>query len=241
MELRRIGCNLDHAKPRAGIRTSPWLSADGLDWTELIQGYPSCVIPRKHILWAQGSTADEVYVMKRGLVRLDHCYSSGKTRCLYIVSSGVTLGESSALFGTAHSYQAAALTSCTVHIVPAPVFRERVSLFSALSDQLLSVAAGKKLVLLRQLTLGSFSRLYTRLCHFISELSEHYGEKTEEGILFALPFTHQELAELFGVTRVAVSQCMGTLLQNHAIERRRGKFLLRDPAVLRNCWSELFQ
>lgn len=64
--MRRIGCNLDLAKPKAGIRTSPWLSADGLDWTELVRGYPSHVIPRKHVLWAQGSTADEVYVITPG-------------------------------------------------------------------------------------------------------------------------------------------------------------------------------
>ena len=95
--------------------------------------------------------------------------------------------------------------------------------------------ARKGQVLARLLAMDSFLDLRARVAQALLSLSEQHGRPEAEGILLTIPFTHQEMADLLGVSRVAVSQCMGELARQGVLTKRKGLVLLRDIAALERC------
>ena len=94
------------------IPLTPWMTASGMDWSELTAGLSPEVLPKGGILYRQGSASDEMFLIVEGRARLECCHSSGKNRAIYIVSDGVTIGEAGAMFGGAHDFQAVAVSRC---------------------------------------------------------------------------------------------------------------------------------
>ena len=188
---------------------SPWLTARGMDWGGLTEGLHPETLPRGTALYQQGAPSDEMFLILEGRVLLECCHASGKKRAIYIVSAGMTIGEAGAMFGGSHDFRAVTVTQCRLFRIPAPVFRRRVEASPALALQVFQVEARKGQVLARVLAMDSFLDLRARVAQALLSLSEQHGRPEPEGILLTIPFTHQEMADLLGVSRVAVSQCMG--------------------------------
>lgn len=214
---------------------SPWLTARGMDWGGLTEGLHPETLPRGTALYQQGAPSDEMFLILEGRVLLECCHASGKKRAIYIVSAGMTIGEAGAMFGGSHDFRAVTVTQCRLFRIPAPVFRRRVEASPALALQVFQVEARKGQVLARLLAMDSFLDLRARVAQALLSLSEQHGRPEPEGILLTIPFTHQEMADLLGVSRVAVSQCMGELVRQGVLTKRKGLVLLRDIAALERC------
>lgn len=214
------------------IPLTPWMTASGMDWSELTAGLSPEVLPKGGILYRQGSASDEMFLIVEGRARLECCHSSGKNRAIYIVSDGVTIGEAGAMFGGAHDFQAVAVSRCTLYRVPAPLFRQRVEASPALAIQVLQIAARKGQILATLLTQDSFLGVQERLAGALLWLAGQYGAPRSEGTLINLRFTHQEMADLLGVSRVSVSQCLQEFTRRELIKKYGRFYLISDPQGL---------
>lgn len=207
---------------------SPWVTAPSLDWSALTNGFQSETVPKGKILYHQGSTPDEMFLIQKGRVLLECCHANGKKRAIYVISTGVPLGESGAMFSRPRDFQALTSTKCQLYRIPAPEFRRRVEASSALAVQLLKIVAQKGHVLAQLVAQSSFLPLPARLAQTLLTLSRQYGRPVPGGILLTIRFTHQEMADLLGVSRVAMTQCLRQFTLGGLIARQDGSLLLQD-------------
>lgn len=210
------------------VPLTPWMTASGMDWSALTAGLSPEVLPKGAMLYRQGSASDEMFLIVEGRVRLECCHSNGKNRTIYTVSEGVIIGEAGAMFGGAHDFQAVAASRCTVYRVPASLFRQRAEASPALAIQVLQIAARKGQILATLLTQDSFLGVQERLSGTLLRLAGQYGVPRAAGTLITLRFTHQELADLLGVSRVSVSQCLQSFIRRGLIKKQGRYYLILD-------------
>lgn len=222
----RSACLRELVPPQVPI--SPWLTACGLDWSELTRDFPPETVPKGTVLYWQGGPADELFLILSGRAQLECCHSDGKKRTIYVISSGVTVGEAGCLFHGTRDYQAITITECQICRVPAPEFRRRVEQSTALAMNVLYIAARKGQILAHLLVSDGFLDLRARLLQTLLYLAEQYGTETPEGVLLSIRFTHQDIADLLGTSRVAISQSFQELARKGFIQKQ-GRFYLLAP------------
>ena len=66
----------------------------------------------------------------------------------------------------------------------------------------------------------------------ILELTETYGEQTEDGINLGIKLSHQEIASLIGSTRETVTVVLGQIQQEGKIKTARRRIVVKDLQAL---------
>lgn len=207
-------------------------------WDELTDGFPMETVPKGTVLYQQGAPADEVIYLHRGQAQLDCCHSSGKKRAIYAIFDGLTLGEDECMFGGVREFRAITTSECVLCRVPAVEFRRRVESSHALAVKLLQVSARKHQVLSRALARESFLSVGERVARYLLAQAEYYGREEGDGVCITARFTHQEVADFVGTSRVAVSRCLRELEKQGLLEKRDRCFFLPDPAALKGWGAE---
>jgi CRP/FNR family transcriptional regulator, cyclic AMP receptor protein len=91
------------------------LPADALEAFDALKN--TLAIPRDTVIFREGQTAREVFVVCEGRVRLTVCSDDGKRLLLRVAESGEVLGLSAALSGTPHEITAQAMEPCQIAMV----------------------------------------------------------------------------------------------------------------------------
>ena len=63
---------------------------------------------------------------------------------------------------------------------------------------------------------------YNRVAHQLVYLAKQFGQKTAAGIKISVPLTHQDIADVLGVTRETVSSSMTRLRKKGLVKNSRG-------------------
>ncbi|MGG1518113.1 Crp/Fnr family transcriptional regulator [Paenibacillus oryzisoli] len=167
------------------------------------------------------STREGLYFVKEGKLRLYKLNDNGKQFTLGILTRGNIFGElNSFSFGTRGVY-IETIESSLLCTMSEPQFerlminRPQLALkfLKALSDRL-----KEREDQLEQLALHGLRK---RLLHLLSTLSAKFGVIHDGYALIDLPLSHQEIANMLGASREAVSGMMSELVKEGVIKTSR--------------------
>ncbi|NJL99616.1 MAG: Crp/Fnr family transcriptional regulator [Synechococcaceae cyanobacterium SM2_3_2] len=69
-------------------------------------------------------------------------------------------------------------------------------------------------------------RIYPRLVHLLIWLANRFGQRLGENFVVSIPFTHHELGELIGTTRVTVTRILQMMERERILHRQDGRVLV---------------
>ena len=202
-------------------------------WTDLTR-LSSHVYPARVELFRQGSPADEVYCLDRGLVKLVRLELDGDELIVDIGFPGSLLGSASATLQRPHPVTATALTECCVRCISADIFRQLLRANAQLSWDLHKIHSEELLdQIVRIAQLGCQSarcRLERLLWRFLSVLQP--DEWNREARL-QLPLRHWEIAQLIAATPPYLCSLLKELEKDGIVRRRKGWLIFPDPLKLK--------
>lgn len=177
-------------------------------------------------------SADCVFVLVEGRVRIYSVTIQGKQAVLALIEPGELFGEMALVGPEAREEHAeAALKSKIVSISRQSV--EEILLKNAgLSLAVTKFIGMRRQRLERRLRNLLFRSNRERLIGLLLELIEQYGRTVREGILIDIRLSHQELAGLIGVTRESVTLALGELQLEHLITTGRKRIVVLNPQKL---------
>ncbi len=172
-------------------------------------------IPKNKLI-LEPEDKDKVYIIKQGQVRLYQLTENGKRMIIGALGPGDIFGN----FGADGEGQnfAEASTDAFICVADRETFFRLVAekpevsarllmrLFDQLSqaqDYLANVASGNVL---------------TKLKFKLADLAKKYGEENGEKVKIAQRFTHEEIADMIGVSRETVTKLLGSLRRRGIIE-----------------------
>ncbi len=182
----------------------------------------------------QDELDERVMVLLKGRVKVSSVDRDGRETILGIRDPGDLLGELGFIDRQPRIASVTALEVVLALAVPAQAFRAHLHRFPRVAGTLLDVVTRR----MRESTLASlsFARADTmgRLASRILELADRYGERTDTGIVTALPISQEELAAWTGASRAGVGQCLQTMRELGWIETQRRRLIVKDQPALRS-------
>ena len=160
-------------------------------------------VEKKQLIFAQGDTADAVFYIQKGKVRLTVVSQIGKEATIAIVSEGTFFGEGSLAGQLQRMGSAVALTDCDILRVEKKVMMDALHREPAFSEMFVAYLLARNIRYEEDLVDQLFNSSEKRLARVLLLLA-HFGK---EGIPeTVVPKISQEtLAEMVGTTRSRVS------------------------------------
>lgn len=205
----------------------------------LSQRAPIKRVPKGTIFYTPEDSAEVLFILKEGRVRLYQLLPDGRTLTLAILEAGAVFGEMVLLGQELHGSFAEALTPCLLCLMSRNDVRALLLGDPRIVLRILEAMGRRLIEAERRLLDLAYRRVPERLALLLAELAartpsrgpaDHAGAQTS---CIELSYTHEELAALVGAYRETVTKALNDLQKHGLIELRRGKVLVFDPEQLR--------
>lgn len=175
-------------------------------------------VKKRQPLYLPGDPSRNVYLLKKGRVKIANTAPSGKEVTFDILEPGEVFGELDAMEDAPRSTSAETLDDALICVIPRKDFDQYLAMHPTVTIKL------TKLIGLRLKKIQSrvedlvFRDVPARLAHLLSELSKTEGVADKQGIRLKVKLTHQEMANLIGCSRETVSTTMGQFRNDGLIQ-----------------------
>jgi CRP/FNR family cyclic AMP-dependent transcriptional regulator len=167
------------------------------------EGRRFVLFPKKHGIFVQGDTADAVFYIQTGKVRLTVVSSDGKEGTIGILGDGQFFGEGALAGQTRRMGSATAMTDCAVLRIDKKAMMRALHREHALSDMFVAYLLARNIRYEEDLVDQLFNSSEKRLARILLLLAHFGKEGKPESVV---PKVSQEtLAEMVGTTRSRVS------------------------------------
>ncbi len=191
-------------------------------------------VKKRQPLYLPGDPSSNVYLLKKGRVKIANTAPSGKEVTFDILEPGEVFGELEVLEDAPRSTSAEALDDALICVIPRKDFDQYLAMHPNVTVKL------TKLIGLRLKKIQSriedlvFRDVPARLAHLLSELSKSDGVAEKQGVRLKVKLTHQEMASLIGCSRETVSATMGQFRDQGLIQMDgRTITILKPDGLLR--------
>lgn len=167
------------------------------------QGRRSLTVPKKQRIFTQGNTADAIFYIQKGKVRLSVVSKVGKEATIAILSEGNFFGEGSLAGQSLRMGSASAMTDCQILRIEKKAMIDALHREHTFSDMFVAYLLARNIRYEEDLVDQMFNSSEKRLARVLLMLA-HFGK---EGVPeTVVPKISQEtLAEMVGTTRSRVS------------------------------------
>jgi CRP/FNR family transcriptional regulator, cyclic AMP receptor protein len=213
---------------------SAWIELPHFGWDTLTaEGAPTVCFRNGQTLFSQGDAVKQVYVVEQGRVRLVLLSAAGHEKHMAIVGTNGMVGECSAFLDGRHSVTAVASSDVVARQVERQQLLRRMECDPLCLRQVLWLVSVKLRILANQNLLLSQATAAQRVIHNLVQLADTYGEVVPGGIAIRIAFTHQEMANIAGLSRVMTSNVLIQLHEQGLIDKVKSHCVILDMQGLR--------
>lgn len=189
-------------------------------------------VKKRQPFYLPGDPSSNVYLLKRGRVKLANTAASGKEVTFDILEPGEVFGELEVLEGLPRETAAEALDDAMICVIRREDFDRYLAMHPNITVKL------TKLIGLRLRRIQSriedlvFRDVPARLAHLLLELGKSDGAQEPRGIRIKAKLTHQEMANLIGCSRETVSATLGQFRDEGLLQLDGRTMTILDPKGL---------
>ncbi|MFA9557709.1 Crp/Fnr family transcriptional regulator [Evansella sp. AB-rgal1] len=186
---------------------NPWLDGLDYDWSLLENQGTIQKFNIDDTIFHQNELGEYLYIIVSGRVRLSLISPNGEEKALAIIGVNGILGECSLNNDLKYATNAITASQVIVQKVKRTTFLSELSKNPNLYTQLLDMITHKYRLLCMQSMELSYLKSMPRVCATFINLAMRYGDKIkDQQIKLTISFTHQEMANLLGITRVTIAK-----------------------------------
>lgn len=219
-------------------RTFPGLSPEA---SRKFESLATCInLPPRSILINEGFTADRIFIVCSGSLKLVASSAGGRTLLLRVAASGEVIGLDA--LSTAAHYRLTAITLCpsTLLSIPRADFLRLMHNSTELSTVTsVAIARDYNAAFLSARRLGHSTSAAGRLASALLDWARmnHLDVPpvhTNLPIAFPMPLTHEELGSMAGVSRETVSRLLAQFRREGLVDQDSQQIVLHHPDQLEN-------
>ena len=184
------------------------------------------------MLFVEGQSAQGVFLLCKGRVKLSMTSSEGKTLILRIVKPGEILGMHATVSDTAFQATAETLEPCQVNFIKRDDFLRLLRDHGDASIHAAQQLSGSYQTACEQVrSLGLSQSAPEKLARFLLEWSAK-GQSSRQGIRVKLTLTHEEIGQIIGTSRETVTRTLGEFKSKHLAELKGSTLVIQNKAAL---------
>ncbi len=183
--------------------------------------------PKHSIIYKEGESDDEVYILISGIARLICLNRKGKRNLLEVLGPGDVIQIPSLLPDIRHNLTCEAFRDCQIGLISP----------TALVEGIVGIPFREFSVALN-LTVGRWWTLLERHSNFLSQtvrekimlalldLGRKFGQRDDHAMIVDLGLSGQDIAELVESSRPKVSECLKQLVAEAVVKRDHRRFII---------------
>jgi len=173
-----------------------------------------------------------MYIILRGRVKVTQATGEGKEINLAMHQSGDFFGEINMIDNKTVPAMVTAIEDSIIGTITKSDFFPLIHTQEKVMDMLLKIFCSRLRESWHRIQMLSFNNASQRIMMLFLLLSDKYGEKTLEGIKLNIKLTHQDIANMVGISRETVTRVIERLNAEGAVKVLKNKFILISHNVL---------
>lgn len=159
-------------------------------------------------LFARGDAPDGLYCVLSGRIRSGSTSADGKQHLLMQFEPGHWFGEISMFDGLGRTHDGLAVGDTEVLILPRPQFLDLLARRPEIYPHFLKLLCRKLRLAFAYIEDANFEPLSARVARRLLDLASVYGKTTAHGTLIDVALPQDDLAQMLGASRQAVSKVL---------------------------------
>jgi CRP-like cAMP-binding protein len=180
--------------------------------------------PAGHMFFAPEDVGEQVFLLRRGRVRLYKLSPEGRALTLMVLEPAAIFGEMALAEQGRHDSFAEAMTECRVGFVAREALREALRWQPAVTLQFVAMMSARLRAMEHKLADIAFKSVPQRLATVLLSLASTRHDSPPATTPAVVRFTHQQLAEMIGSYRETVTKTIGEF-------REAGLIRVEDEAI----------
>lgn len=172
---------------------------------------------------------DKVFLLKSGKVEIYQLTPDGKKIIIDVLSSGDVFGDLGVKEENEHFVEAT--TNSFVCVMNKDEFFDMVSKVPQVANILVKELFSKVIESEKQIAALASDNLLVKVKNLLLRLAKKHGEVKDDRVVITTKFTHEQLADMIGISRPTMTELLNKLEENRIIERD-GKIISFDPQKL---------
>jgi CRP/FNR family cyclic AMP-dependent transcriptional regulator len=200
----------------------------GLDDEELGQISGKVVLKefrKNEVILYEEDTNEYMYIILLGKVNVIQTTEDGKEIILATHQSGEFFGEMSLIDGRTSPATVLATEDSLVAIISKAEFHSLLTNYRKVLERMLQILCSRIRDSWNRIHLLNFKNASQRIKMLLLTLSFDKGEKTAEGITLNIKLTHQNIADMVGLTRETVTRVLDKWRKDGAITILKKRFI----------------
>jgi CRP-like cAMP-binding protein len=193
---------------------------------------PNHHLERGEIFYTPEERSEQLFVLERGKVRIFRMTPDGREFTLAIVESGTVFGEMALTAQQLEGAYAQAMEPSEVSTMAREDLERLVVQKPEVGLKIMRLLSERLRRYETRLEDANMKDVLSRLAGIIVMLVESEGVRTGAGYRIPAHYTHQQLGEMIGTNREAVTRAFGVLQDEGAVELRRRLIYVPDLQAL---------
>jgi CRP-like cAMP-binding protein len=210
------------------FNSCPWVDFKDYDWSCLLKNQHTIPFKKNEIIYQQHDISEFVYLIHKGRVCLYTLSDLGEEKSFFIAEAGCIFGELSVIDNRPNTCYAMAVADTNLYKIPKDIFLRELTSSIEFSNMVLKLIVKKTRVMLSQVKQLSFNDANYRVYNSILHLVNNYSTSSGSGYELTMKFTHQEMANLTGLSRVTVSQIISNLTKDDILQKEKGYYVVKN-------------
>jgi len=165
--------------------------------------------------------------------------SEGKEKVMTFLQAGDIFGEISLFDKNPHPVTAEVVEEAKLMILNWDKLEKIIMQQPRMALKIIEALSKKTRLLASQVRDLVFHDAKGRLVNLLQRFAQDFGQDTAEGPMIDLILTHQEIANLLGVSRVTVTKTLNNLIDDDLIKIKDRKIVLLDEDKLSELISDI--
>ncbi|WP_109488105.1 Crp/Fnr family transcriptional regulator [Occallatibacter savannae] len=180
------------------------------------------------LLFSEGEPCNGLHIIARGKVRIFKTSVNGREQVLAVNGPGDTVAELPVFDGGPYPASASATEAAEIAFISRRDFHAYCLEHPEVALKVLAQVGARLRRLVGIIEELSFTTIRQRLIALLIKLAQSQGTKSDRGIEFQLPSTHQELASQLGTVRELISRNLMRLQAEGLLEVDARHIVVRD-------------
>ena len=180
------------------------------------------------LLFSEGEGCKGLHVIARGNVRIFKTSINGREQVLAVNGPGESVAELPVFDGGTYPASAVAVDDAEVVFISRRDFQAYCLEHPEVALKVLSVVGSRLRRLVGIIEELSFTTIRQRLISTLIRLAQSEGKKTDRGVEFQLPASHQELANQLGTVRELISRNLMRLQAEGLLDVDARQIVVKD-------------
>lgn len=183
------------------------------------------------IIFFEQDSGKYIYIVKEGRVKVSRLLPTGKETILAFHERGEYFGEMALIDGLTEPAMVTAVVATTILFMSEQKFSQLLD-NPKIGRVLLKRLCTRCRDAWAQIEVLTFNEADARIRTALYHLCQKKGVPTDQGTRITIQLTHQELADMTGISRETATRVLGNLQKEKIVTIKTRSFLISDPEEL---------